>query len=653
MSRVSPPPWGIRVLNGTQLSTWYDEVPVCMLRSYKDGTFLPNASYNAVLEHCKNISATPARYPYGFKILPSSAYSNKVRSVCCVEDLPLVDRGFDWVMDGYEDGTATPVLDMFLAMSKRNLSILTMGDSVNRQFYGALVEELIREGGDVKGTLQGFPMHGQRWWFEGLHSKVLATFPQSAMWTPNATLYPGHAPWNTVYIYDANMWYFSLWYVFFLVYSFYLPPAPLTPSLTTMQHLHIPREELWIRDKVIPQLFLNDHPSGLVFYANLGHHLANERKNADDGAMYSKVSYLLNWLYALSVLNPGSLMVWRESTPVHFDSPDHDGQFEKWERAGARFSYNQPNYWDHTMYGCRAIDFDVGPDGGATAGVDTYTYNATAVEAVFSHSQARQFKENAFVRDMLAVWECWDRTKQAFTCDVDEARARTQRPPLPPAQKRHASAAPPPPPSPPPPQHNIRVLQVFEFLAPFHGAKYGNCGGYDRIEVMDCVHYCSNAVPMWMPVWYQMAQLVEDHVATYDARVAAMGKAVGNVSASPTWFQRLPTVAGYVPRTEIQVVKSATTGDMFLLYHGMKRRVPDLLSLDHELWEMNSDTIDPVDPDLSWAGTHGYRPVRIPDLEVATVTDEALRRFPEGLQVSRWVGGLVGGPLSWTSTMTR
>jgi len=359
--------------------------------------------------------------------------------------------------------------------------------------------------------------------------------------------------------------------------------------------------------------------------------------------MYSKVSYLLNWLYALSVLNPGSLMVWRESTPVHFDSPDHDGQFEKWERAGARFSYNQPNYWDHTMYGCRAIDFDVGPDGGATDGVDTYTYNATAVEAVFSHSQARQFKENAFVRDMLAVWECWDRTKHAFTCDVDEARARTQRPPPPPAQKRHASAAPPSPsPSPPPPQHNIRVLQVFEFLAPFHGAKYGNCGGYDRIEVMDCVHYCSNAVPMWTPVWHQMAQLIDDHVATYDARVAAMGKAVGNVSASPNWFQRLPTVAGYVPRTEIQVVKSATTGDMYLLYHGMKRRVPDLLSLDHELWEMNSDTIDPVDPDLSWAGTHGYRPVRIADLEVPAVTDEALRRFPEGLQVSRWVVGWVG-----------
>jgi hypothetical protein len=69
------------------------------------------------------------------------------------------------------------------------------------------------------------------------------------------------------------------------------------------------------------------------------------------------------------------------------------------------------------------------------------------VEAVFSHSQARQFKENAFVRDMLAVWECWDRTKQAFACDVDEARARTQRPPPPWPSAPTASPAPVPPPA--------------------------------------------------------------------------------------------------------------------------------------------------------------------------------------------------------------
>ena len=106
---------------------------------------------------------------------------------------------------------------------------------------------------------------------------------------------------------------------------------------------------MWVRDKVIPQLLLNDHPSGLVFFANLGHHLSNERKNTDPSMMYMKISSLLNWMYALSVLSPGSLMVWRETTPAHFNAPD--GQFEIYEHSpNHQFPFEQPNYWDHTMY---------------------------------------------------------------------------------------------------------------------------------------------------------------------------------------------------------------------------------------------------------------------------------------------------------------
>ena len=194
-------------MNESNLAQWYDPQSLCMLKSYKNNTFAQNESYHHVLDHCKN-QGMIGRYPNGFKILPSSAFTNKVRSVCCVDDLPLNARGFDWVIDGYEDGTATPVLNMFLAMSTRNLSILLMGDSVNRQLYGALMEELIREKGDVFGTLREFHMHGTRAWFDGLHPKVLPAFPQSASWTPNASLFPSNTqPLNTVYIYDVNMWY--------------------------------------------------------------------------------------------------------------------------------------------------------------------------------------------------------------------------------------------------------------------------------------------------------------------------------------------------------------------------------------------------------------------------------------------------------------
>ena len=208
-------------MNESNLAQWYDPLSLCMLQSYKNNTFAQNESYHHVLDSCKQQQGLQGRYPHGFKILPSSAYTNKVRSVCCVEDLALTDRGFDWVVDGYEDGTVTPVLDMFLAMSKRNLSILLMGDSVNRQIYGALMEELIREKGDVCGTLREFHMHGERWWIDGLPKKVLPSFPQSASWTPNASCFSSYQqPLNTVYMYDVNMWYVSLRFL-----QIVLPPS--------------------------------------------------------------------------------------------------------------------------------------------------------------------------------------------------------------------------------------------------------------------------------------------------------------------------------------------------------------------------------------------------------------------------------------------
>ena len=208
-------PIGIKVLNQSSLAQFYDPLSLCLFQSYKDNSFAPNESYNHVLDHCKH-QGFLGRNPHGFKILPSSAFTNKIRSVCCVEDLPLTDRGFDWVVDGYEDGTATPVLNMFLAMSRRNLSILLMGDSVNRQIYSAMMEELIREKGDVCGTLREFHIHGERWWYDGLHKKVLPSFPQSAAWTPNASCFSSvNHPLHTVYMYDVNMWYVIL----SLVYS--------------------------------------------------------------------------------------------------------------------------------------------------------------------------------------------------------------------------------------------------------------------------------------------------------------------------------------------------------------------------------------------------------------------------------------------------
>ena len=49
---------------------------------------------------------------------------------------------------------------------------------------------------------------------------------------------------------------------------------------------------------------------------------------------------------------------------------------------------------------------------------------------------------------------------------------------------------------------------------------------------------------------------------------------------------------------------------MYLLYHGIKRLLPDLACLEDELWEHHSGLIDPtIDPERSYAHTKGYTPM--------------------------------------------
>ena len=160
-------------------------------------------------------------------------------------------------------------------------------------------------------------------------------------------------------------------------------------------------------------------------------------------------------------------------------------------------------------------------DNNTTNTTTTATTSADAVSKMRQQAQQHQFRENKYAREILAVWGCWDREKSMFVCNVTEVVARQQmsqspaqsyRPPQShPHSHPHSHAQPPPqsqpqssiPPS--PPYHNIHILPVFEYLAPFYGMKYGNCGSNGRVSSLDCVHYCSNAIPMWMPIWYGVA----------------------------------------------------------------------------------------------------------------------------------------------------
>ena len=69
-----------------------------------------------------------------------------IHHFCCVEDgLDLIDRGFDEVVEGYEDASQKPILKLLSFLSKSNRSLAILGDSMSVQFYWALLEEIARE----------------------------------------------------------------------------------------------------------------------------------------------------------------------------------------------------------------------------------------------------------------------------------------------------------------------------------------------------------------------------------------------------------------------------------------------------------------------------------------------------------------------------
>ena len=72
-------------------------------------------------------------------------------------------------------------------------------------------------------------------------------------------------------------------------------------------------------------------------------------------------------------------------------------------------------------------------------------------------------------------------------------------------------------------------------------------------------------------------------------------------------------------------------GELYLLYHGVKRLLPDLRSLEDELWEHHSGLIDPtMDPEQSFAHIQGYTPMTnlsILALSIVSVAEEVWNEF--------------------------
>ena len=323
-------------MNQSSLQTWYTPAQECMISK---GAWPLNASYDFVEKSCEGSGGKKSAS------LQTLHSGSRLRDVCCTEDLPLNDRGFDWVLQGHENGYSTPLIDLFISLSRRNMSLITVGDSTNGELYESLIAELTREG--LNGTINRDVINGRQWYYETMKkklcfsSKTTDCVEAAFSWTPeilNTTDFAGIL--HPVLVYQILLWYSD--------------DSP---------------EEKAITDLVVPQLAGDDHPSGVVIIANIGHHLDSLRGREDPSYLYSRLSIFLNWLHSLQQLNSKNIVFFRETTPSHFpyrtDEPENvdiNGtySYEKWlDSSYANYSYLSPNNWDQKMYYCNATINDL------------------------------------------------------------------------------------------------------------------------------------------------------------------------------------------------------------------------------------------------------------------------------------------------------
>jgi hypothetical protein len=408
-------------MNASTLATWYDPLQVCMINT--SNVNAPN-TYGDILKNCAKAGAL-GQFGNGFFTLPSSAFSQKNREICCTEEKYLGERGFDEVIQGFEDGRTKVAVDVLMTLSSQNRSIAFLGDSMNTQLFTAFLEEVERE----LGSGDTFEYHAQPWWFInkayynlGFSDKVMSMILNIVKWTP-PPLQNGFQG-SSVYLYNINMYYFA-----FMDY-----------------------EEATVAKNLIPFLCTKFHNDGMVILTNIGLHLETERIARDRVPMNEKISTLFTWFRDLRILNPKNIVAFRETTPTHFDSPARDGSYEKWHHSiRATYNYLMPNKWDHSLYYCRDIEKE-----------NNMTHFYNTLENDVAHR----------------VMESWG------------------------------------------PDAGFYILNVFKYLAPFYKLKYGHCGKFGRLNVIDCVHYCANAPQIWAPIWYELMNIIRNASSLLDAGVS-------------------------------------------------------------------------------------------------------------------------------------
>ena len=130
----------------------------------------------------------------------------------------------------------------------------------------------------------------------------------------------------------------------------------------------------------------------------------------------------------------------------------------------------------------------------------------------------------------------------------------------------------------------VGVWSVYDHLVPFYKMSYGHCGGYNRIATLDCTHYCLWSPPMWIPLWADLLSLYE-----HRSKIASEGSESSGVP-----------VGEYV-KGDVKLIKSNSSRDIFVYYHGIKRSAKDMSDFEFEfgtVLDKNSAVLPMSDEDM-------------------------------------------------------
>lgn len=515
----------ISLISEEDLIQWYDPIQLCMMNTTIDQLINPygNTSYWTFLQYCESITNLSTNHIYkdGFYTLPSSAFSRKNRDGCCTSDVKLKDRGYNWIYSesANQIGNNTICLDILYSLGYQNKSLMFIGDSMNNQVFTAFLEECKRE---ERNTHQyGQWLDDCKYEFDLYSNPEQYSIPNKLLRYIHNVVKYSFIHFNNryhIYIYAIDMWYGK----------------------------HIVSDENLLMELVIPKIS-SYHHDGLVILGNIGHHLDAERKlfyNHDERYMINTISDYLYWLNDLKYQNQKNIIIFRETTPSHFDSPLQDGSYEVFKEVGNDRDYNYMtmNTWDNTLYHCHSIN---------TSNPFIQTYENKVVELILSY---------------------WNQMNEVFSL----LKTRRQL-----SQRRYHS------------NHHeifslnnsIHILSVFKYLAPFYRLKYGYCGYYERMDVLDCVHFCGWSPPMWIPIWIELLHLIQSSNTIIDTKTSV-------IKDTLEYFNKYDISEVYVViipvefDTEKEVVneeEKEVECSYYLLYRGSKRQALNIESIEFEI----------------------------------------------------------------------